>query len=284
MSDPKPRKIFNVHAHHRRERDFDEHVDQWRTDGAVRTCVACMRGACGNGLKGYFSNADLLPYLKKYPDHVIGLAYIGMGKDLEGAEAVTRWHGEGFRGLKLIDPCAPYDDERFFPVYERAEELGMPALFHTGWLAGRPDCPRDEQPHVDYMRPYRLDHIARCFPDFKMIGAHLGHPHFTEALQMVVSHENIYYDFSGGGGTPRWVSDLKRHLAPFPGADLDDPDQNLALQWFRKFCFGTDNPTVAKWHRNSEEIMDYLHVPEETRELFYLRNAARLFELDPEDL
>jgi len=283
-NEPRTRRLFNVHAHHRRERDFDEHVDQWRADGAVRTCIACMKGRAGQGVKGYFSNEDLRPYLEKYADHVIGLACIDMGEDLEGGDAVTRWHSAGFAGLKLIDPCAPYDDERFFPIYERAETLGMPALFHTGWLAGRPDAPRGERPHCDHMRPYRLDHIARCFPRFRMIGAHLGHPHFTEALQMVVSHENIYYDFSGGGGSRRWVSDLKRHLAPFPGADWDDPEENLALGRFRKFCFATDNPPVHHWHRNSEDIMDYLHVPGETREMFYLRNAAALFGLDPETL
>ena len=80
-----------------------------------------------------------------------------------------------------------------------------------------------------------------------------------------------------------WNTDyLKRHLAPFPGADWDDPEENLALQWFRKFCFATDNPPVRKWHANSEDIMDYLHVPADTREMFYLTTAAKLFDIELE--
>ncbi|HUW58220.1 MAG TPA: amidohydrolase family protein [Planctomycetota bacterium] len=283
MPEPKPRKLINVHAHHHHHRDFDARVEEWRRDGAVRTCVACMRDCPERGDRASFTNEDLCPYLEKYPDHVIGLAHIRVEGPVEGADAVTRWHDEGFAGLKIIDPCAPYDDERFFPIYERAEELGMPILFHTGWLGGIPGTASYARSHSEYMRPWHLEHVARRFHTLKIIGAHLGHPHFTEALQLVRSMENVYFDFSGGGGTKTWVSDLKRHLAPFPGADWDDPEENLALQWFRKFCFATDNPTVRKWHANSEDIMDYLHVPADTREMFYLTNAATLFGIELAD-
>ena len=121
MAELKAREIINIHAHHHRNRDFDEHVAQWKAEGALRTCVSALgEDEWTEDDSGHFSNADLLPYLHKHPDHVIGMACIRTNPEPEGADAVKRRHGEGFRGLKLIDPCAPYDDERFFPIYERA--------------------------------------------------------------------------------------------------------------------------------------------------------------------
>lgn len=268
MSEPKPRKLFNVHAHHTRNTDFDAHVAQWKADGAVRTCVACMDEEWAQ-MYGYFTNSDLLPYLKKHEDHVIGLAAIRTHSDPDGPDAVDRWRGEGFRGLKLIDPGAPYDDERFFPLYERAEKLGMPILFHTGLLGGKPGNALYARTHSEFMRPWRLEHVARRFPGLKIIGAHLGHPHQVEALKLIMVAPNVHFDLSGGGAAKRWISELKCKLAPFPGANWDGPEENLALQWFQKLCFATDNPRVSAWHAAAEDLMNYLHIPEETRERFY---------------
>ena len=280
MSEPKPYKLINVHAHHSRSADFDAHVEQWKADGAVRTCVACMDAEWARTKSGYFTNEDLLPYLEKHSDHVIGLAAIRTHTNPDAPTEVDRWHEEGFRGLKIIDPGAPYDDERFFPIYEHAESLGMPILFHTGYLGGHPGTALFARAHSEYMRPWRLEHVARRFPSLKMIGAHLGHPHQREALKLVTTCENVYFDICGGGGRKSWLSEMKWNLAPFPGADWDDPEENLALQWFKKLCFGTDNPPVSVWYGASENIMDYVHVPAEARERFYWRNAAEIFGIE----
>ena len=114
----------------------------------------------------------------------------------------------------------------------------------------------------------------------KIIGAHLGNPHCNEAIHLSTRFENLYFDFCGGSGEKVHMSKLKRELAPFPGADWDDPEENLARVYFRKFVFGTDNPPVSLWKKNSDELMDYLHIDAETREDFYWKKRGKNFRMD----
>ena len=156
----------------------------------------------------------------------------------------------------------------------------MPIVFHTGWVARIGETDRALRLSSESMRAFRLDRIARAFPDLTIIGTHLGLPHSDEALSLTQHHPNVYFDMSGGGGERTHLSLIKKAMAPFRGADMSDPEENLALQHFRKMVFATDNPSVSVWYPASEEVMDYLQVPEETRELFYWRNAADIFGID----
>ena len=59
--------------------------------------------------------------------------------DLDGAaEQPDILKEMGFVGLKPYKPHFPYSDERYFPIYERAQALRMPVLFHTGLVAKGP--------------------------------------------------------------------------------------------------------------------------------------------------
>jgi predicted TIM-barrel fold metal-dependent hydrolase len=165
-------------------------------------------------------------------------------------------------------------------VYERAQALRMPILFHTGYVGGRAGSELYARSHSEYMRPWHLEHVLRRFPDLRIIGAHLGKPHVHEALGLMEKFPNAYCDISGGSAARSWQEDVIRALWPRPGADWEDPDQHAALRYFRKLCFATDNPPVATWFAASEHIMDSLRIPADLREGFYWRNAARVFSLD----
>ena len=280
MSVYRPKYIINVHAHHSRGRDFETHLAEWVEQGATRTCVLCMGPEWREAGADFFTNEDLAPWLGKHPDHVIGMAWVSVAGRVDGAAEVQRWHDQGFRGLKMICPDAPYDDPRYYAIYERAQTLSMPILFHTGYVGGRPGTALYARTHSEHMRPWYLEHVTRRYPELRVIGAHLGKPHIHEALGLMEKADAAYFDFSGSGASRAWQEEVLRALWPRPGADWGDPDQHAALRYFTKLCFATDNPPVAKWYAASEYIMDNLRIPPDLREAFYWRNAAGVFGLE----
>ena len=70
----------------------------------------------------------------------------------------------------------------------------MPALLHTGFLAYHAGAGvRQENLH-----PTILITIATFFPNFRMVGAHLGNQWPMEAVEAMQACENVWYDMSGG--------------------------------------------------------------------------------------
>lgn len=269
-------KIINTHGHLLAQSDVGRLVEEWRREGVIKFCTLALDRRFQE--HGYLGNEGVKKWMDKYPDIIVGVGNIDAGVRQDPAHKVDELYNEGFKGLKLISPAKKYNDESYFGYYERASELGMPIVFHTGIVsptsvAGQPEYDVD----ADNMRPYCFDKICRRFPDLKIIGAHLGQPHENEALRVISFHKNVYYDFCGASGSKTWVSELKKTLAPFPGANWDDPEENVAKQYFKKFVFATDNPPVAVWKKNALDIMDYLHIDGETRQDFFWRNAARIY-------
>ncbi|KKM67945.1 hypothetical protein LCGC14_1466030, partial [marine sediment metagenome] len=173
-----PEKIINVHTHIHKSQDIDERVRLWRECGVVKVCVQVL--ATGEANSSY-GNQGVLEWMRKYPDIILGFALPGLSWEVDGPEKVEQLKEQGFTGLKFIEPVYAYDDERYFPLYEKAQQLGMPILFHTGYLAHSPGVP---QPGIsqDKMRAIRLDTIARSFPHLRMMMAHLGSPEFYVGL------------------------------------------------------------------------------------------------------
>ena len=81
----------------------------------------------------HFAGEDeVLMCAGRYPGMYVPFGFIDLTK---GADEVSRLKDKGFTGLKAISPVKNYDDESFFPAYARAEELGMPILFHVGIIS-----------------------------------------------------------------------------------------------------------------------------------------------------
>jgi predicted TIM-barrel fold metal-dependent hydrolase len=271
----KPTRIINVHTHAHRHQDLDARVRHWQECGCVKVCVHVLWLKPGDSS---YSNEELLPWMRKYPDLLLGFAlpHLGArpGGPVDGPEVVDRFKEQGFTGLKFIGPSYAYDDERYYPLYRRAEELEMPVLFHTGFLSIRP-TDGERGISQDKMRALRLDTIGRAFPRLRMMMAHLGNPEYPVGLDLIRSFPNLYGEFSGASGSKFRETTLRKLFAPLPGADLADPDENLALVHFQKLCFATDNPEPPRWIELSQRLMDELHLPVEVQEGFWWRNGAR---------
>jgi predicted TIM-barrel fold metal-dependent hydrolase len=95
------------------------------------------------------------------------------------------------RGLKL-DPAMQQfrpNDRIAYPVYEKAQELGIPVLFHAGmsWAPGS---------RLEYGQPLLFEAVAADFPKLNIVLAHLAWPWVTEAVALALKYPNLHLDTS----------------------------------------------------------------------------------------
>lgn len=273
-------QIINIHSHLRLKDNMPARVAIWRKWKVERTVCLSLHERWREA--GYAVNRDYPALMAKYPDLIVGFAAVNLvAGEIDPPDAIDRFKEQGFQGLKFEDNSYPYNHEVYWPLYERAEQLRLPILFHTGDLA-KLDSDKRDAIDAENMRPYLLDKIARSFPRLKIVGAHLGLPHPHEALEMISIHDNVYYDFTGGSGGKVHLRKILAAMLPTAGLDTDmsDPLENHALGWFEKLCFGTDNPSPDTWVPAAEYIMDRLEIPESLRKKFYYDNAATVLGSD----
>jgi hypothetical protein len=75
-------------------------------------------------------------------------------------------------------------------VYEKATELGIPVMFHSGVKSPT------EGTRVKYCQPIYLDDVVVDFPDMTLIIAHAGYPWVEETIQVGIYAANVYVDIS----------------------------------------------------------------------------------------
>ena len=131
--------------------------------------------------------------VKKYPDRLIGFAGVDPRKGKLALDELEYAVKElGMKGLKFIPHLNELrtNDPLFYPIYELAQDLGIPVLFHTGnqFHAGT---------RLKYCHPIDLDDVAVDFPRLKIVAAHFGWPWVEEAIALALRHENVYLNVAG---------------------------------------------------------------------------------------
>ncbi len=159
----------------------------------------------------------------------------------------------GFRGFKVYPVYQHHyvNDSRMYPLYARAQEMGVPMLVPTGSSLFKGE-------RIKYGDPLHLDDVAIDFPKLTILMAHSGRPFwYAQAFWMARRHENVYMEISGLPG--------KKLLEYFP--DLE----RLA----DKVVYGSDWPGNPYLRRNVEAI-EALPLKAETKEKILWKNAARI--------
>jgi len=136
-----------------------------------------------------YSN-ELIAELCQMSDRFVGFASVDPHKgsavdDLEHAVKDLK-----LRGLKLSPPTQefyPNDADLAYPVYEKAQALGIPIVFHAG-MSWEP------QAKAKYGQPIYLEDVAYDFPDLNIVIAHLGWPWVEEAVMLALKYPNVYVD------------------------------------------------------------------------------------------
>lgn len=174
----------------------------------------------------------------------------------------------GFRGLKLYPTLQRFHafDERAYPMYERAEVLGIPIVFHFGVTL-------DYRSDLRFANPLDLHAVARDFPDLPLIVAHAGAGFFRETLFLAYHCANVHVDTSGSG---TWMRYLPRPL------ELAEVLQRL-LDVFggSRVLFGTDSRHASEGYRHwllqsHRDALESLDVSDDVRRAVLGGNMARL--------
>jgi predicted TIM-barrel fold metal-dependent hydrolase len=97
----------------------------------------------------------------------------------------------GLKGVKLGPNYQNFDplSEVAFRIYQKAQALKVPVLFHQGTSPTR-------FADLDWAHPRHADRIASSFPDLKIILAHMAHPWQADCIAVVRKHPNVYADCS----------------------------------------------------------------------------------------
>jgi hypothetical protein len=163
---------------------------------------------------------------------------------------------QGVRGVKLYPVYQLHytNDTRIYPLYAKAQELGIPVLVHTGSSMFR-------GARIKYGDPLHLDDVAIDFPDLNLVMAHSGRPFwYQQAFWMARRHPNVYMEVSG--------LPAKNLLTYFPKLEtLAD-----------KVIYGSDWPGNAHIERNLQAIRE-LPLREESKAKILGGNAAQLLGL-----
>ncbi|MFP4026765.1 MAG: amidohydrolase family protein [Candidatus Brocadiia bacterium] len=263
----------------RRIIDMHQHISEKNSAGAMAEAYADtqIEKVVLQGLPASrepANNETALQAAEDYPD--LFIPFFGFDFDNAGPNSLDEARDSGFRGVKFIGPHKPYNHPDYFPVYERAAELDLPVLFHLGIVANKDrwsDC------DSNLMRPIHLDHIARCHPNLRIVGAHLGNPWYDEATMSCRWNPNLYFDLSG--------STLKKKSPEFLGSLLwwtpSTAYRGPECRWaWEKIVFGSDVPysQVTDVLHDYEVLMGTLNLAPHLRESVWWDTAAKILKLE----
>ena len=209
--------IVDVHAHTPTHRNAVppsdvRTYDNWRTDRPVVTtnswadfdiamaaadvsivfniAVDDPLAATGLDYRPEDTNSSTAAFCSAAPDRRIG--FMSVDPRLPGVlDEIERWRDEGLVGIKLgpnYQNFEPLGDEAL-AVYEHAERVGLPILFHQG------ASPIRFAP-LRYTHPLVTDEVAIRFPELRIVMAHMGHPWARETVVTIRKHPHVYADVS----------------------------------------------------------------------------------------
>jgi predicted TIM-barrel fold metal-dependent hydrolase len=205
---------------------------------------------------GMMSNEVVLEFCREV-DFLIPFCNINPFLVADLARELERYVTEmGFRGIKLYPTYQHFypNDSRLYPLYAKAQELGIPVMLHTGSSIFRGS-------RLKYGDPLHLDDVAVDFPDLTLLMVHSGRGFwYDRAYFLARLHPNLYMEISG--------------LPPQKLLDYFPELERVA----DKVIFGSDWPGMPHIKRNIELIRG-LPLSDEAKEKILGRNAARILGL-----
>ena len=169
-------------ADHRPAMDLDAYVDTLAKLGIVRSVPYGV------------SNEEMAALLRRFPDRFLGLARISINAfpGMRGVRELERLvRDEGFHalGVSALVDCIPASDRRYYPLYTKAAELGIPVRIYSSMNYA------NDRPY-DLGHPRHLDQVAMDFPELRIIAGLGGWPWVNEMVALVRRHPNLHLDTS----------------------------------------------------------------------------------------
>ena len=304
--------IVDCHGHFNTQKDFIRNAKKYLTDEWARRIYGFMVRAPNKAeeattveawiesLDRYgvdkvllqtapFGGSDAVAeFQKKAPDRFVGLANIDF-VDPEGSNSVReveRCARElGLKGIgELYPQMGPWDpgDKRFFPIYEKAEELGLPIMIHGGIEPFA--APFN---HEKYGDPYMLDPALRAFPDLPFIVCHMAGDLVHRLFTLMMCRQNLYAEISS------FTTHIPTPHAGMFGVTPSQVMQNFLAKGFAdRLLWATDvqAPYFSEVQKNTVQgetikdnyvvkILNELNVSEEDKAKILGENAKKVFKL-----
>ena len=221
------------------------------------------------------SNEAMGKLVARNPGHFFGYAH----HDPRLPDAAERLERAiktlGLKGYKILGPAVdrPISDPSFDPLWEIAQDAGIPVLIHFGIMGAAGGIAS----HVN-MSPMAIHDAAKRFPRLAFIVPHFGTGYLFELLNLCWACPNVFIDTSGSNQWMRWM-----------------PFEVTLESLFRKFretigasriLFGTDSSwfprgfTKAYLDAQVRAMGDVGYTEDEKDQVLY-RKAAWLLGIDP---
>jgi len=263
-------KLFDAHVHLEGNETIEE-IGQWLDASGVERVGLISADPCDTPTKGTKAGAGLVrptasglaeqrrrvahlgSIVGALPDRVAGLAWVA--PTIEGVvELVEEAHDAmGIKAVKLIpNGWFPYE-ERFFALYEKARDLSMPILFHTGILWSWGDTSR-------FCRPVYLEALQQ-FEGLRFAMAHVAWPWTDECI---ATAQKFQVTNKLAGHTERQaVVDLTPGTPDIYRADVlrkvvSETDPKLII-WGTDFYTGRSDPAAWGEDGKAQESVAYPH-------------------------
>ncbi len=183
-------------------------------------------------------NNQTAALVRAYPDKLIGFMSVHP-RDPQVLEEME-WAARdlGLRGIKLGPNYQNFDPlgEAACRLYTRAQEMGLPILFHQGTSPVR-------FADLDYAHPRHIDRLATRFPELRIVLAHLAHPWQADCIAVIRKHPHVWADISA------------LHYRPWSYYT----SLRLATEWsvLHKLLFGSDFPVATP--QETAEAMPHIN-------------------------
>lgn len=205
---------------------------------------------------GIYSNDEAAAFCQNSPG-LIPFASINPYLVARPAQELERCVRDlGLRGIKLLPTYVWFypNDPALYPLYAKAEEMGIPVMFHTGSSIYRGS-------RLKYGDPLLLDDVAIDFPHLNIVMSHSGRPlWYNEAFYLACRHERVYMEIAG--------LPPQKLLEYFPELERNGD----------KILFGSDWPSVPHIQENIKAVKE-LPIREDTKAKILGGNAAHILGL-----
>jgi uncharacterized protein len=242
---------------------YDEYITRYSDPGAFEELLAaegvdyaCILAELSHVTTGVCTNESVRDFCRGR-SRLIPFCDINphLHTDL-GGELRRKVEMEGFRGIKMYPTYQHYylNDPRMYPLYQAAQDLGIPVLIHTGSSVFK-------QSRIKYGDPMHLDDVARDFENLNLVMAHSGRGlWYDSAFFLSKLHPNLYMEISG-----------------LPPSKLMTYFPELARNT-DKVIFGSDWPGMPAIRQNMDAVSE-LPISAEGAERILGGNAAKLLKL-----
>jgi predicted TIM-barrel fold metal-dependent hydrolase len=229
---------------------YDAHPeDHWAASATADRCVVFGMQAYASGV--VVPNELIAEYCAQHPEKLIGWCSLDPTQSGVVQELDRCVNELGLRGLKVGPPYQGWDptDRSFWPLFERAAELGIPTIWHQGTTF--PSTARLRVAH-----PMLLEDLAMALPELRIIVAHLAHPWEDDLIVLMRKCPNVWTDLSAVHYRPYryWqsmvsameygVTDRIMIASDFPSGTIDNVI--AGLRNVNRVAEGTAFPTIPE--------------------------------------